>query len=490
MHRVHGTLILLLVAHQYLAGQSVVFDMAFGQGDGIVDYGVVGLGADAVLFSDGSIAMVTWPSRRIVKLNAQGGFDPGFGDGGSVEIDLPGINDVFVAIALTGDERVLVLGKSRIGDFEQAHLLRLLADGSVDVTFGENGIFTYADATHAVPPYDLEVRADGRILVAGTFSEQITASSGNWYIAALSAEGQWDNGFGQSGLAQIDVGGSSYCQRIEELSDGSLLLAGSKSQFVLVKTLSDGSLDQSFGSNGQVFISQQEGPYISDGLIDLLVMPDGNFLCAGDGVDPPLTWGYGMLASLSPSGALDNDFAGSGLSVLTASGFLGSSVLSIQRDPQGRIIALIGSGGSNLSMLARFTSTGQLDTGFGTNGFFAIADDYRAILVQPDGKVLLIGEHIGSGRICRLHLETWTSVPSHNTAGRSIQVDTRNGTAYIQLPEENMCLPIRWTLSDMAGHILRSGRTREVNLTGSSELFILHVEAGNATAVFKLAPMP
>ncbi len=471
-------------------GQSVVYDPTFGQGDGIVDYGVVGTSSDAVLFSDGSIAVTTWYSNRIVKLDAVGDFDPEFGSAGSVEIDLPGINDVFVAIALTGDEQLLILGRSRVGDFKQAHLLRLLADGSVDITFGNNGMFTYADTANEVTAYDLDVGSDGRIFVVGTFSGQITATSGNWFISALSAEGQLDMDFGQSGLVYIDVGGYAYCERVEELSDGSLLLAGSRSGFVLVKTLADGSLDQSFGTNGQVFITQQEGVYLSDGMSDLLVMPDGNFLCAGEGVDPPLTWGYGMLASLSPAGTLDNGFAGNGLSVLTTSGFLGSSITSIQRDPQGRIIALIGSGGSNLSMLARFTIAGQIDLGFGTTGYFEVEDDYRALLVQPDGKVLLIGEHNSSGSICRLNLQTWTSVPDPYTGGQMIQVVTRNGTAHIQLHNDNTSLPINWTLSDMAGRALGSGRVREVSLTGSPELVILRVQVGNATAAFKLTTMP
>ena len=385
---------------------------------------------------------------------------------------------------------MLILGRSRVGDFKQAHLLRLLADGSVDITFGNNGIFTYADSANEVTAYDLDVGSDGRIVVVGTFSDQITATSGNWFIAALSAEGQLDMGFGQSGLVHIDVGGYAYCERVEELSDGSLLLAGSRNEFVLVKTLADGSLDQSFGTNGQVFISQQEGPYVSDGMFDLLVMPDGNFLCAGEGVDTPLTWGYGMLASLSPTGTLDNGFAGNGLSVLTTSGFLGSIITSIQPDPQGRIIALIGSGDSNLSLLARFAIDGQIDTGFGTNGYSELDDDYQRMLIQPDGRVLLFGEHNNSGRICRLILQTWTSIPTMAADGTSISVVAYNGIAQIQVSPALMNLPIFWTLSDITGRMLSSGQTQEVSLSGAPAVVILHIRAGPATTMVKLIKAP
>jgi uncharacterized delta-60 repeat protein len=469
----------------------VDFDTTFGQGDGILDYGVAGTGNGAALFSDGNIAVITWPSNKIVKLNADGGFDAGFGDAGTVDIDLPGINDVFVSIALSATEQILVLGRSRVGDFKQAHLLRLHADGSLDVSFADNGIFTYSDVNLDVTAYDLDVGMDGRILLVGSVSEQITATSGDWFMAAILPEGQWDSGFGQSGLVHLDVGlNYVYGHRVEELSDGSILFGGSSSHFALVKTLADGSLDQSFGNNGQTLITQQEGEYVSDAMFDLLVMPDGNILCAGRGVEPPLTWGYGMFADLTTNGTLNNTFSGNGLSVLTSSGFLSGQLVSIQPDQQGRIIGLIGNPGSNLSMLARFTADGQIDTGFGTNGYFELDDDYRTLLIQPDGRAVLVGEHNNTGRICRLNLQTWTSVEAAAAPEVPISVVTCNGIAYIHISSTVGDPPLHWTISDLVGRVVSRGNTKEVSLLGSNGPLILRVDAGSATTALKLMSAP
>ncbi|MBX6332080.1 MAG: hypothetical protein IRY91_09555, partial [Gemmatimonadaceae bacterium] len=89
-----------------------------------------------------------------------GSLDPAFGDQGRVFADLPG---GATAMALQPDGKIVVAGGSKV--------LRFNADGDVDQGFGSGGVasLTFPDVPAAISnlPQGIVVQSDGAIVVAG-----------------------------------------------------------------------------------------------------------------------------------------------------------------------------------------------------------------------------------------------------------------------------------------------------------------------------------
>jgi uncharacterized delta-60 repeat protein len=155
-----------------------------------------------------------------------------------------------------------------------------------------------------------------------------------------------------------------------------------------------GSLDPAFGHGGKVLTDLGVGAGVAT---DAVLQPNGDIVVSG---------GFGVARYL-PSGALDQTFGTGGLA---ATGFIGDgdSGTAAAVQPDGKII-WVGSqsnpsfapGGTFEFAVARFNPNGSLDTSFGAGGrvsaeFFAPplqgAQEFAAaVLVQPDGKILVGG---------------------------------------------------------------------------------------------------
>lgn len=151
-----------------------------------------------------------------------------------------------------------------------------------------------------------------------------------------------------------------------------------------------GSLDQSFGVGGKVLTDIGAGVGIPD---DAVLQSNGDIVVSG---------GFG-LARYLPDGQLDGSFGTGGLVSIGGNGDSGTAV-AVQ--PDGKIV-WVGSqsnpdfplSGSEFSV-ARFNSNGTPDTGFGGGRvgaeFFSpplqgAQESADAVLVQPDGKILVAG---------------------------------------------------------------------------------------------------
>jgi uncharacterized delta-60 repeat protein len=150
-----------------------------------------------------------------------------------------------------------------------------------------------------------------------------------------------------------------------------------------------GSLDPAFGSGGIAILGT--GDTVAH---DAALLPNGDILVGDDS----------GVRRLLPNGALDTTFGAAGVASTTfQDGGVGGGWLAVQ--PDGKILWVGNTGDpSGLTSdfaIARFTPGGTLDAGFGTGGevatqFFTppllgaqqIAD---AVVVQPDGRILVGG---------------------------------------------------------------------------------------------------
>jgi uncharacterized delta-60 repeat protein len=188
---------------------------------------------------------------------------------------------------------------------------------------------------------------------------------------------------------------------------GNVVLAGSagSNYSVLARIAPNGVLDGTFGVGGISNLNLSVN--LSDGLRALVPMSDGRYVGCGL-FGSASTANDFFVARFNSDGSLDSSFNGSGYAV-TAFGPSGPgeqcNAVAIQ--PDGMLVSAgytYESGPSHVAM-TRHTSNGLVDSGFGVGGKLNINaaatsngnSEAKAVLVQPDGKILVAGYAFGPG---------------------------------------------------------------------------------------------
>ena len=150
----------------------------------------------------------------IARLNTDGTLDRAFGDRGRVFLSSGGVDEGAHALAVQSDGKIVVAGTTARDSASDQHFLlaRLHPDGALDRTFGGTGIVVNRDfvgLTRAVI-----VLPDGRIVAAGSAAVTVVAQHGERVTREQVAlvchmpDGSLDDTFGTSGVLFIDLGGT------------------------------------------------------------------------------------------------------------------------------------------------------------------------------------------------------------------------------------------------------------------------------------------
>jgi uncharacterized delta-60 repeat protein len=149
-------------------------DTSFGTGGKVAIPGA-NVGRGLARQSDGKLLLVggtdTFPSSfAVVRLDADGSYDSSFGNAGAmtqrISDSTTGEGDIAAAVAIRHDNRIYVAGKSGSIN-ENFGLMRLNANGSLDTTFGTNGISTVDFNGLADGAESLAIQGDGKIVMGG-----------------------------------------------------------------------------------------------------------------------------------------------------------------------------------------------------------------------------------------------------------------------------------------------------------------------------------
>lgn len=299
-----------------------------------------GFAKDGVIQPDGKIILggYQWDNTTgdfvLVRLDNDGNFDSSFGDNGILILD-NGMSEVGSSIYLQHDGKIIIAGDSD----DQFTMARVNSDGSMDTTFGESGwvrtlfpIWSYVQ--------DVHVHNSGEILLTG-----MTVDTNNdWKIALAKyqADGSIDTSFGNNGMLILGVGNDyDYGIRGILLDDGKILV-GSHSYFgtnplryevVATRLNSDGTIDASYGTNGNTQIRWTESGenYIND----MVLQNDGKLIIAGRNSDA--TGDYFSIAKLDENGEPDASFGDEG----KISGNVGSTAdtaTSVALQSDGKVV--------------------------------------------------------------------------------------------------------------------------------------------------------
>ena len=229
--------------------------------------------------------------------------EPGFGNGG-VATAAFSADATARAMAPVPGGGIVVAGDAG-GDIAVA---RFSEDGVLDSGFGDQGTVT-VDLGDTARANGVAVEPGGEILVAGSIGPD-TDSNFRPFLLSLLSNGTLDPGFGSGGFATLDPA-IGYAADVVIQPDGGIVVVGSGgSDAVAERLLPSGTLDPSFGGGdgAQTIKIQQQGPGgpSSDSASAVALGPQGEIALAGSSFIVPDA--EGLFAKLAPDGTLVTAF--------------------------------------------------------------------------------------------------------------------------------------------------------------------------------------
>lgn len=225
-------------------------------------------------------------------------------------------------------------------------------------------------------------------------------------VETKAAPGDYDPSFGSGGIAEFQIDGLKSLYRIAIQKDGKILVAGyavfnQTYRLVLRRHNSDGSLDRSFGVNGEAVERVLPGfRYIQLSYPSKIALQsDGSILVGGNRVSDDGGFLGVSCWRFANSGFLDKTFDGDGRKDLSGSA---TSVMSVKMMTDGnnnpKILILTKddpyfSPPGTFSFLTRLSLTGSYDTSFGNAGKIKISGGYNDLATYKP-PLSLVGESI------------------------------------------------------------------------------------------------
>jgi uncharacterized delta-60 repeat protein len=345
----------------------------------------------------------------------------GFGSNGIVNasVDLPtyGANVQADVVLVQPDGKVVVGGTAD----NALVLLQYLADGSLDTSFGDRGRFTFNLSTGATDPMAQSAMAtavllaNGQIEVVGT--RLPNSQFGQFALARVNADGTLDTSFGTQGVVVTQVGGSDFSDQATAAvlqSDGKLVVAGylqgtqsDVSRTAVLRYLGDGELDPSFATGGELVFDVND--LDESEATGVALRPDGRIDVGGQAVVPANDTSALALTQLEPNGQLDPSFGQGGIVTVlaSASGNHGAGI-AIRAD--STIVALdagLDASGGYSPLAVAFNVDGSLVAGFGSHGIAAISATGIAgtLALLPGGRMAVGFAPIGYAALAVLNAD-------------------------------------------------------------------------------------
>jgi uncharacterized delta-60 repeat protein len=368
--------------------------------------------------SDGKIVAAgsAGSNFAFARYNTNGGLDTTFEGDGRATIAISPYSAGASAMVIQPDGKIVATGGgSNPASGHDFIVVRVNTNGTTDTTFDGDGIvvtnfFFFRDGAAA-----LALQADGRIVAAGRTSTGSTASmfqtgdfgpatSLDFAVARYNTNGSLDTTFDGDGkltpeLFYMD----DMINGLGLQSDGKIVAAGTfflfilgdlNSDFRLARYTPNGGLDTTFGTAGRVSTDFSNGSY--DFAAAVAVLPDDRILVAGytnpDNFNPGEFVGKRdfAIARYNPDGSPDTTFDTDG-KLTTDFNNTQDEIAAMLVQPDGKIV--VGGTTDSKPALVRYNSNGQLDASFGSGGRVIItaAMTITEIARQADGKIIAAG---------------------------------------------------------------------------------------------------
>jgi uncharacterized delta-60 repeat protein len=274
------------------------------------------------------------------------------------------------------------------------------APGDFDKTFGGDGVVTYpiSYGDECVFKTGVALQKDGKIVV---MSNTYNGENCDIVVLRYNSDGTLDNTFDEDGIVTYNSGANDSSNGVAIQQDGKIVVVGSTYNGTNYDTLvlrynSDGTLDSTFDEDG--IVTYNSGA--NDSSNGVAIQQDGKIVVVGNGYDADRNI---VISRYNIDGTLDNTFGIGGIITYNDSSictgrdinYCQGNGIALKQD--GKIVVVgTGMNGAYFDVFVlRFESNGTLDNTFGTNGvvtYQGISDGGSAVAIQPDGKIVLVGE--------------------------------------------------------------------------------------------------
>jgi uncharacterized delta-60 repeat protein len=227
-------------------------------------------------------------------------------------------------------------------------------------------------------------------------------------VPASTAAGALDTCFDGDGTVVTQVSDKrDFGYAIIVQPDGKIIGAGTanenvtggqsnRADFMLVRYNTDGSLDTTFDGDGKVMT--HFGAFYYDSATSIALQADGKIVVAG--WSNAGSYNDFAIARYNTNGSLDTTFDGDGMILTDIGADTDDKANAILIQPDGKILVVGGifTGVSDPAggVIVRYNSNGSLDTSFDGDGKMTLSGTHMfyAAALQPDGKIIAAGTNV------------------------------------------------------------------------------------------------
>lgn len=396
------------IAAPAASGQPGALDRSFG-GDGRVTTNIgdhydaayaLAIQSDGKLVAAGETDLRNSGAQiALTRYRRHGRLDAGFGSAGRVVTNLPGLYDYVNGIAIQPDGKIVAVGTGGFGSFA---VVRFTVDGSLDTSFSGDGRVLTSLTPGLEIASGVVIQSDGRIIVVGPSGGQ---SGDQFGLVRYNSDGSLDSSFGGDGIVRTNITGrADEADAVRIQSDGKIVVSGMAnsfccdSKFALARFNTDGTLDTSFSGDGKVTTNFTSGHSGLDGAFALALQADEKIVAAGPAGDEgsPRGGRFGV-ARYDDDGTPDATFSGDGKVVTNLSRGV-DRAFDVELQADGMIV--VGGAadfrGSGKFAVVRYLADGHRDSTFSRDGKVTTniskrSDVAYALAIQPDGAIAVAG---------------------------------------------------------------------------------------------------
>lgn len=347
------------------------------------------------------IAFATIASNAICQTPA---LAPVFGENGVLQVPIGnGLSPGLKTHAIQPDGKVLCGGFSYSQSLNTFFLDMIRFDpicGALDSGFANNGHLQHRFET-GTKCHSMALQTDGKIVGVG---EVLLGGQPSSAVFRFNADGSVDDTFNSTGYKKVELGipgqwGTFHELIIDDLGRMNVAIHASGPRLGVVRLLSNGDLDPTYGVNGMAIQQHAYSPNWDN--CAAVLHPGGAVTMSAMVGTGPFNPHYLALRRFDANGEADATFGVNGFAAFpthimdqTVHGFKGMDMAVLS---DGRMVVSYGSsvaGNSNqrLAVVAAFLPDGTIDPAFGINGRFEYGPSglvSGGLHVLPDDKILL-----------------------------------------------------------------------------------------------------
>lgn len=334
--------------------------------------------------------------------------DLSFSDDGRVKYpDVVGDSGNGVSVLGLIGQQVYATGTKSDGKSDSVFVMRTLADGTLDASYGDGGI-TRTPSIHSrrdSPRTDASLSADGSVVAAYAKGFGVPGSPGKVTIWRWTAEGVLDPSFSGDGVRRLHV--PSYDESLDTFkgttmpglstsvgvavdSQGRVVVAAlgagkDKGDIWIYRLTTGGELDSAFSGDGLKRVDL----YRIDWVDCLATDSDDRVLIGSDNYTSTRASTYrGHVIRLSADGSFDPEFSGNGVVHI---GIRQTDPLTMGVDTDGVVTVAMAGIKPGRDGAVRIRADGTIDPAYGDNGLVTVDDDLLLLDAQVvDGRVALL----------------------------------------------------------------------------------------------------